>query len=144
MCVLFLRLRFRLRALLAGCQICLATQIQDRGYNRKICHALNLRAFLAGALRPQLSCGRAGAPPRGWWPSGLASVSEAGGPGLGSSLARALVCVAASWFRSCREFFSWLCDGFLLPAARNRGAASGVASRSAVARFNFPYYSSRY
>ena len=93
-------------------------------------HALNLRTFPAGALRPQLSCGRAGAPPRGWWPSGLASVSEAGGPGLGSSLARALFCVAVLWFRSCREFFSWLCDGFLLPAAGNRGAAS--------ARLNFP------
>ena len=61
--------------------------------------------FPAGALRPQLSRGRAGAPPRGWWPSGLASVSEAGGPGLDSSLARALFCAAASWFRSCREFF---------------------------------------
>ena len=35
--------------------------------------------------------------------------------------------------------FSWLCDGFLLPAARNRGAASEVASRSAIAQFNFPY-----
>ena len=78
-----------------------------------------------------------GAPPRGWWPSGLASVSEAGGPGLGSSLARALVCVAVSCF-------SWLCDGFLLPAARNRGAASEVTSRSAIAQFNFPSYSSRY
>ena len=61
--------------------------------------------FARFSVRPQLSCGRAGAPPRGWWPSGLASVSEAGGPGLGSSLARALVCVAVSWFRSCREFF---------------------------------------
>ena len=40
--------------------------------------------------------------------------------------------------------FSWLCDGFLLPAARNRRAASEVASRSAIAQFNFPYYSSRY
>ena len=67
--------------------------------------ALPEASFSAGALLLQLSCGRAGAPPRVWWPSGLASVSEAGGPGLGSSLARALFCVAVSWFRSCREFF---------------------------------------
>ena len=33
--------------------------------------------------------------------------------------------------------FSWLRRGFLLPAARNRGAASQFASRSAIARF-FP------
>ena len=48
----------------------------------------------------------------------------------------------------CRGFglpgvFSCLRRGFLLPAARNCGAASEVASRSAIARF-FPYYSSRY
>ena len=57
------------------------------------------------ALRPQLSRGRAGAPPRGWWPSGLASVSEAGGPGLGSSLARALFCVAVSWYPAAGSSF---------------------------------------
>ena len=68
--------------------------------------------FSGRALRTQLSRGRAGAPPRGWWPSGLASVSEAGGPGLGSFLARALFCVAASWFRSCREFFRGFAMGF--------------------------------
>ena len=61
--------------------------------------------FAAGALRPQLSRGRAGPPPRGWWPGGLASVSEAGGPGLDSSLARALFCVAVSWFRDAGSFF---------------------------------------
>ena len=46
----------------------------------------------------------------------------------------------------CRGFglpgvFSWLRRGFLLPAARNRGAASEVASCPAIARL-FPYYSS--
>ena len=51
--------------------------------------------FLGRALLAALSRGRAGAPPRGWWPGGRASVSEAGGPGLGSSLARALRCVSA-------------------------------------------------
>ena len=71
-----------------------------------------LARFSGWALRPQLSCGRAGAPLRGWWPSGLVSVSEAGGPGLVSSLARALVCVAASWFRSCRQFFRGFAMGF--------------------------------
>ena len=49
----------------------------------------------------------------------------------------------------CRGFglpgvVSWLCHGFLLPAARNRGAASEAASCSAIARLNFPYYSSCY
>ena len=89
------------------------------------------------ALRPQLSRGRAGAPPRGWWPSGLASVSEAGGPGLGSS---PLFCVAVSWFRAAGSCF------VALPriSASSRGAASEVASRSAIARLNFPYYSSCY
>ena len=43
-------------------------------------------------------------PPRGWWPGGRASVSEAGGPGLGSSLARALRRVGARSF-----LFSSLC-----------------------------------
>ena len=142
MCRVFPRLRFRLCALPAGCEICLAAQIQDRGEKRKICHALNLRAFPAGALRPQLSRGRSGAPPRGWWPSGRASVSEAGGPGLGSPWR------APCFARPCRSFwlpgvFSWLRRGFLLPADRNRGAASEVASRSAIARL-FPYYSSCY
>ena len=93
-----------------------------------------MRAFPAGALRPQLSRGRSGAPPRGWWPSGLASVSEAGGPGLGSPLARALFCVAVSWLLAAGSFFvaaPWISA----PAARNRGAASEVASRSAIAQF---------
>ena len=31
----------------------------------------------------------------------------------------------------CCEFFSWLCHGFLFPAARNRGAASEVVRRRA-------------
>ena len=50
---------------------------------------------MVGPSWPRLSRGRAVAPPRGWWPGGPASVSEAGGPGLGSSLARALRCVSA-------------------------------------------------
>ena len=54
-----------------------------------------MRAFQVGPSWPRLSRGRAGAPPRGWWPGGRASVSETGGPGLGSSLARALRCVSA-------------------------------------------------
>ena len=112
------------------------------GQSRKICHALNLRAFPAGALRPQFSRGRSAAPPRGWWPSGLASVSEAGGLGLGSPLARALFCVATSWFLAAGSFFvavPWISASSRLKL----WGASKVASRSAIARF-FPYYSSRY
>ena len=56
---------------------------------------------LAAAVEPRARQ----APPRGWWPSGLASVSEAGGPGLGSPLVRALFCVAVSWFRAAGSFF---------------------------------------
>ena len=86
-----------------------------------------LARFSGWGLLATAERGRAGAPPRGWWPSGLAPVSETGGPGLGSSLARAL------FARPCRGFgllgvFSWLCHGF---AARNRGAASEVGRRRA-------------
>ena len=95
--------------------------------------------FSGWGLWLRFRCGRAEAPPRGWWPSGLASVSEAG-PGLGSSLARALFCVAVSWFRrAAGSFFSWLYHGFLLPAARHRWESL----LAHVARLNFPYYSSQ-
>ena len=56
----------------------------------QILRALNLRAFWVEPSWPRLNRGRAGALSRGWWPGGRASVFEAGGPGLGSSLARAL------------------------------------------------------
>ena len=57
-----------------------------------------LARFLGRGLLPGVGRGRGGVPPRGWWPSGLASVSEAGGPGLGSPLARALFCMARCGF----------------------------------------------
>ena len=60
------------------------------GLKSQILHRAKLARFLGRASWPRLNRGRAGAPPRGWWPGGRASVSEAGGPGLGSSLARAL------------------------------------------------------
>ena len=74
-----------------------------------------LARFLGRGLCPRVGRGRGGAPPRGWWPSGLASVSEAGGPGLGSPLARALFCVVPLWFRAARRRFSRPCRGSPLP-----------------------------
>ena len=77
--------------------------------------------------------GRGGAPPRGWWPSGRASVSEAGGPGLGSSLARALFCVAPLWFRAAgRRFFVPL--PWFSTSGRKHGSAieAPLLRRSAV------------
>ena len=72
-----------------------------------------LARFLGRSLLPARGP-RARAPPRGWWPSGRASVSEAGGPGLGSSLARALFCVTPLWFRAAGRRFSCPCRGFPL------------------------------
>ena len=54
-----------------------------------------LARFLGRALLAAAEPWARRVPPRGWWPSGRASVSEAGGPGLDSSLARALRCVSA-------------------------------------------------
>ena len=68
---------------------------------------------------------------------------------LRPSLNRVVPGSVPPWRAPC---FAWPCRGFwlpgvfswlLLPAARNRGAASEVASRSAIARF-FLYYSSCY
>ena len=56
-----------------------------------------LPRFLGRGLLPARGPWARVALPQFRWPGGLAPVSEAGGPGLGSSLAR-LFCVAPRWF----------------------------------------------
>ena len=47
----------------------------------QILREVSLSAFWVRGSCPRVGCGRGGAPPQLQWPSGRASVSEAGGPG---------------------------------------------------------------
>ena len=95
-------------------------------------------AKIAKFLRPQLSRGRAGAPPRGWWPSGLASVSEARGPGLGSPLARALFFVALSWFRAAGRFLRGTAMVFCFQTLEIVAEPLGLLLKPLLARLKLP------
>ena len=84
-----------------------AWQIQVRG---QILQRAKLARFLGRGLCPRVGRGRGGAPPRGWWPSGLASVS----------LKRVVPGSVPPWRAPC---FAWPRCGFGLPGVDFRAPA---------------------